>query len=197
MSDKDHNHINGAQKLVESLEQAQVEVCFANPGTSEMHFVAALDSSDNMRAVLCLAETVVTGAADGYARMAGKPGVTLLHTGPGLGNGIANLHNAKKALSPIVNIVGEHATYHVEYDAPLTADIEALAAPVSSWVGTCRQSDNVESMAYEAVENACQHPGRVATLVLPADAAWSPVTDQSSKSPAPAGIRQAGKSVST
>ena len=197
MSDKDHNRINGAQKLVESLEQAQVEVCFANPGTSEMHFVAALDGSDNMRAVLCLAETVVTGAADGYASMAGKPGVTLLHTGPGLGNGIANLHNAKKALSPIVNIVGEHATYHVEYDAPLTADIEALAAPVSSWVGTCRQSDNVESMAYEAVENACQHPGRVATLVLPADAAWSPVTDQSNKSPAPAGIRQAGKSVST
>ena len=198
MSNKDHNRINGAQQLVESLEQAKVEVCFANPGTSEMHFVAALDGSDNMRAVLCLAETVVTGAADGYARMTDKPGVTLLHTGPGLGNGIANLHNAKKALSPIVNIVGEHATYHVEYDAPLTADIETLAAPVSAWVGTCRDSNDVTSMAYEAIDNACQHPGGVATLVLPADAAWSTVndTDRESKSAAaPSGVRLAGKLV--
>ena len=181
LPDRQHNQVpatpNGAEVLVETLEQRGVEVCFANPGTSEMHFVAALDRSESMRSVLCLAETVVTGAADGYARMSNKPGVTLLHTGPGLGNGIANLHNAKKALTPIVNIVGEHATYHIEYDAPLTADIEGLARPVSQWVSTCTQADEVQARTNEALHAATQHPGHVATLILPADAAWSATSE--------------------
>ena len=123
--------MNGAESLVKTLLRGGVNVCFTNPGTSEMHFVAALDSHADMRCVLCLQENVVTGAADGYARMAGKPAATLLHTGPGLGNGLANLHNARKARTPIVNIVGEHATYHIKHNAPLTADIEGIAKPVS------------------------------------------------------------------
>src|SRR5437879_9531754 len=126
--------INGAQAVIRTLVGAGVDVCFANPGTSEMHFVAALDTVPEMRAVLGLFEGVVTGAADGYARMAERPAATLLHLGPGLGNGIANLHNARKAASGIVNIVGEHATYHVKHDAPLTSDIEGIARPVSAWV---------------------------------------------------------------
>jgi acetolactate synthase-1/2/3 large subunit len=128
--------MNGAESLVRTLVAGGVEVCFTNPGTSEMHFVAALDKVDGMRCALCLFEGVATGAADGYARMVDKPASTLLHLGPGLGNGLANLHNAKRARSPVVNIVGDHATHHLAYDAPLTADIEALARPVSSWVRT-------------------------------------------------------------
>ncbi len=187
LPDRHHNEVpaapNGAEVLVATLEQHGVDVCFANPGTSEMHFVAALDRSESMRSILCLAETVVTGAADGYARMSNKPGITLLHTGPGLGNGIANLHNAKKALSPVVNIVGEHATYHIEYDAPLTADIEGLAKPVSQWVGTCKQAEQVQSMTCEALQQATRHPGRVATLILPADAAWSATNEKTPDDP--------------
>ena len=125
--------MNGAESLVRTLVGAGVEVCFTNPGTSEMHFVAALDRVAGMRCVLGLFEGVVTGAADGYARMKDKPASTLLHLGPGLGNGLANLHNARKAETPIVNIVGDHATYHVEHDAPLTADVEGIAWPVSAW----------------------------------------------------------------
>ena len=116
--------MNGAQSLVETLVGGGVNVCFTNPGTSEMHFVAALDRVDGMRSILGLFEGVVTGAADGYARMADRPAATLLHLGPGLANGAANLHNARKAMSPMVNIVGEHATYHIAHDAPLTADVE-------------------------------------------------------------------------
>ena len=126
--------MNGAESLVRTLVQAGVEVCFTNPGTSEMHFVAALDKADGMRRVLGLFEGVVTGAADGYGRMAGKPAATLLHLGPGLANGLANLHNARRASTPIVNIVGDHATYHVQYDAPLTSDIAGFARPVSAWM---------------------------------------------------------------
>lgn len=176
------NQPNGAQTLVAALENAGVEVCFANPGTSEMHFVAALDQSTSLRSVLCLAETVVTGAADGYARMTDKPGVTLLHTGPGLANGLSNLHNAKKALTPVLNIIGDHATYHVEYDAPLTADIEALAAPVSAWVKTSRDAKNIAADATLGLQAATTHPGRVASLILPADTAWTAVeqSDESS-----------------
>ena len=132
--------MNGADLLCETLLVNDIDVCFANPGTSEMHFVAALDRQPRMRCVLGLFEGVVTGAADGYARMADKPASTLLHLGPGLGNGLANLHNAKKAFTPVVNIVGEHATYHIEYDAPLTADIEGIARPVSGWVKTSRSA---------------------------------------------------------
>ena len=130
--------MNGAESLVRTLVANGVDVCFTNPGTSEMHFVAALDKVEGMRCVLGLFEGVVTGAADGYYRMTGKPACTLLHLGPGLGNGLANLHNAKKARSGIVNIVGEHATYHLKHDAPLTADIEGVARPMSHWVKTAR-----------------------------------------------------------
>jgi acetolactate synthase-1/2/3 large subunit len=124
--------MNGAESLARTLAAGGVEVCFANPGTSEMHFVAALDQVDGIRSILCLFEGVVTGAADGYARMTEKPAATLLHLGPGLSNGLANLHNAKRARSPVINIVGEHATSHRRFDAPLTADIEALAGPYSA-----------------------------------------------------------------
>lgn len=124
--------MNGAESLARTLAAGGVEVCFANPGTSEMHFVAALDQVDGIRSILCLFEGVVTGAADGYARMTERPAATLLHLGPGLSNGLANLHNAKRARSPVINIVGEHATSHRRFDAPLTADIEALAGPYSA-----------------------------------------------------------------
>src|ERR1035437_1892438 len=129
---------NGAHALIQTLVDAGITTCFTNPGTSEMHFVAALDTVSEMRAILGLFEGVVTGAADGYGRMAGRPAATLLHLGPGLGNGLANLHNARRAGTPIVNIVGEHATYHRQYDAPLQSDIEGLARTVSGWFG---QSD--------------------------------------------------------
>src|SRR5262245_23619862 len=130
--------MNGAESLVRTLVAGGVDICFANPGTSEMHFVAALDRVEGMRCVLVLFEGVVTEAADGYFRMKGKPASTLLHLGPGLANGLANLHNAKKAHSGIVNIVGQHATYHIGYNAPLTSDIEGLARPMSHWVRTSR-----------------------------------------------------------
>ena len=143
--------MNGAESLVRTLVKSGVEVCFTNPGTSEMHFVAALDRVDGMRCVLGLFEGVVTGMADGYGRMADKAASTLLHLGPGLGNGLANLHNAKKAFTPIVNIVGEHATYHVKHDAPLTADIEGIARPVSHWVKTSRSAKDVAADGAAAV----------------------------------------------
>jgi acetolactate synthase-1/2/3 large subunit len=159
---------------------AGVDVCFMNPGTSEMHFVAALDRVPGMRCVLGLFEGVVTGAADGYGRMADKPACTLLHLGPGLGNGIANLHNARKAHTPIVNIVGDHATYHVAHDAPLTADVEGIARPVSAWVRTSLSARSVAADGAEAVFAARTHPGQVATLILPANTAW-----ETSHGPAP------------
>lgn len=165
--------MNGAESLVTSLVNAGVKICFTNPGTSEMHFVAALDKVDGMRAVLGLFEGVVTGAADGYGRMTGKPAATLLHLGPGLGNGLANLHNAKKARSPIVNIIGEHATYHRKYNAPLQSDIESIAAPVSDWVKTCDDPKQIANHGIEAVQAALTPPGQVATLILPADVSWS------------------------
>jgi acetolactate synthase-1/2/3 large subunit len=164
--------MNGAESLVQTLLDGGVDVCFTNPGTSEMHFCAALDRIDGMHCILCLFEGVVTGAADGYGRMLDRPAATLLHLGPGLGNGLANLHNAKKARTPIVNIVGEHATYHIEYDAPLTADIEGIAHPVSDWVRTSTDSARVASDAACAIAASRASPGAVATLVLPADTAW-------------------------
>jgi acetolactate synthase-1/2/3 large subunit len=164
--------MNGAQALIRTLVDSGVDVCFMNPGTSEMHFVAALDSVPEMRSSLALFEGVATGAADGYARMAGKPAATLLHLGPGLGNGLANLHNARRARTPIVNIVGDHATYHAQYDAPLQSDIETVARNVSSWVRAPQRADDVAPAAAEAVAAALGPPGQVATLVLPADTAW-------------------------
>jgi acetolactate synthase I/II/III large subunit len=165
--------MNGAESLVRTLVAGGVDVCFANPGTSELHFVAALDKVEGMHCVLCLFEGVATGAADGYARMADKPASTLLHLGPGLGNGLANLHNTKRAQSPVVNIVGDHATYHRAYDAPLTADIEALARPVSSWVRTATDARSVAADGAAAIAAAHAAPGQVATLILPADTAWN------------------------
>ncbi|HJQ07397.1 MAG TPA: acetolactate synthase large subunit [Nocardioides sp.] len=164
--------MNGAQSLVRTLVDAGVEVCFANPGTSEMHFVAALDAVPEMRAVLGLFEGVVTGAADGYARIAGKPAATLLHLGPGLGNGLANLHNARRAHSPVVNVVGDHATYHQQHDAPLQSDIESIAASLEGWVRRTGDVGEVGADAAAAVAAAQQLPGQVATLVLPADVSW-------------------------
>ena len=164
--------MNGAESLVRTLVQGGVEVCFTNPGTSEMHFVAALDRVEGIRCVLCLFEGVATGAADGYARLAGKPASTLLHLGPGLANGLANLHNAKRARSPVVNIVGEHATYHRQFDAPLTSDIEAVARPFSGWVKTSEDSRAVAQAGAEAIAASQAAPGQVATLILPADTAW-------------------------
>jgi acetolactate synthase-1/2/3 large subunit len=164
--------MNGAESLVRTLVDSRVELCLANPGTSEMHFVAALDRLPGMRCVLGLFEGVVTGAADGYYRMAGRPAATLLHLGPGLANGLANLHNAKKARSGIVNIVGDHATPHLAHDAPLTSDVAAVARPMSDWVGACVSPLEAAAMGATAVEQARMPPGRVATLILPADAAW-------------------------
>ncbi len=164
---------NGAQALIRTLVDAGVRVCFTNPGTSEMHFVAALDSVPEMRAVLALFEGVATGAADGYARMAEAPAATLLHLGPGLGNGLANLHNARRARVPIVNIVGDHATYHTRYDAQLQSDIETVARNVSTWVRTSSSTAELARDAVEAVAAAQGPPSQVATLILPADVSWS------------------------
>jgi acetolactate synthase-1/2/3 large subunit len=165
--------MNGAESLLRSLVDGGVELCMTNPGTSEMHFVAALDRVPGMRAVLGLQENVVTGAADGYGRMQGKPAATLLHLGPGLANGLANLHNAKRAHTPIVNVIGDHATTHRHLDAPLTSDVEAVAAPFSHWVRTSTSSRSVGRDAAEAVAVARSQPGQIASLILPADASWN------------------------
>lgn len=164
--------MNGAQALINTLVDGGVDVCFANPGTSEMHFVAALDTVPQMRGVLALFEGVATGAADGYARMADRPAAVLLHLGPGLGNGLANLHNARRARVPMVVVVGDHATYHKKYDAPLESDIDAVAGTVSGWV---RRSGAVADVARDAAEAiaASRAGSQIATLILPADASWS------------------------
>ncbi len=164
--------MNGAESLVHSLLASGVDTCFANPGTSEMHFVAALDRIPGMRCVLGLFEGVVTGAADGYGRVTGKPAATLLHCGPGLGNGLQNLHNAKRAISPIVNCVGDQATYHRPLDAPLTADTEGYARGVSHWVRTAGKASEVGADAAVAVQQALVSPGQIATLILPSDTCW-------------------------
>lgn len=166
--------MNGAQALVRTLVDGGVDVCFSNPGTSEMHFVAALDTVPQMRGILCLFEGVATGAADGYGRMSDHPAGVLLHLGPGLGNGLANLHNARRARTPIVNIVGDHATYHKRLDAPLESDIDALAGSVSGWVRRTARTADLAADAAEAIRAATTPPGQIATLILPADVSWSP-----------------------
>jgi len=165
--------MNGAESLVRTLTACGVEVCFANPGTSEMHLLAALDQGGGPRCVLGLFEGVVTGAADGYARMAGKPAATLLHLGPGLANGLANLHNARRARSPMVNIVGEHGTPHQGLESPLETDIEAVAAPFSDWVHSVATAADLGRDTANAIAAARGAPGRIATLIVPADTAWS------------------------
>jgi acetolactate synthase-1/2/3 large subunit len=164
--------MNGAESLVRTLVASGIDTCFANPGTSEMHFVAALDSVEGIRCVLGLFEGVVTGAADGYARVTGRPAATLLHLGPGLANGLANLHNARRASSPVVNIVGDHATYHLQYDPPLASDVAGFARPVSTWVEASLSPLTVAADAARAVQAARAAPGQIATLILPADTAW-------------------------
>ena len=163
---------NGAHALIQTLVNADITICFTNPGTSEMHFIAALDTVPEMRAVLALFEGVATGAADGYARMADKPAATLLHLGCGLGNGLANLHNARKGKVPILNIVGDHATYHTKFDAQLQSDIETVARNVSSWVRTSSSTESLCQDAVEAIAACMGTPKQVATLILPADVSW-------------------------
>ncbi|MDF2977144.1 MAG: hypothetical protein K0S40_1872 [Actinomycetospora sp.] len=165
--------VRGAEALVGSLVGAGVDVCFMNPGTSEMHFVQALDTVPEMRGVLALFEGVATGAADAHARITGRPAAVLLHLGPGLGNGIANLHNARRAGTPLLLVVGAHATDHVRHDAPLQSDITALAQTVSGWVHTSGDVRDVADDAVRAVAATSEHGGQVATLVLPADVSWS------------------------
>ena len=166
--------MNGAESLIRTAIAAGVEVCFANPGTTEMPLVAALDSADGLRPILGLFEGVCTGAADGYGRMAEKPAMTLLHLGPGFANGIANLHNARRARSPIVNLIGDHATWHVSADAPLTSDIVSLASPVSGWIRSVRNSSSLASETAQAIAAAGRTPGQIATLIIPSDCQWDP-----------------------
>jgi acetolactate synthase-1/2/3 large subunit len=166
--------MNGAESLVRTARAAGLEICFANPGTTEMPLVAAFDREPGIRAVLGLFEGVCTGAADGYARMADRPALTLLHLGPGFANGIANLHNARRARSPVVNLIGDHASWHLRYDAPLTSDIVSLASPVSAWVRSSRSSKELAGDLAEAVAAAWKPPGQVATLIAPADCQWDP-----------------------
>jgi len=176
--------MNGAESLVHTLADSGVEICFGNPGTSEMHFVAALDREPKMRGVLCLFEGVVAGAADGYARMTGRPAACLLHLGPGFANAVSFLHNAQKAGSGIVNIVGDHATAHAQYEqAPLTSDIMGICAPVSHWLHRSTSSREVASDGARAVQAA--RAGQVATLVLPADMAWNEAAAPAPPLPAP------------
>jgi acetolactate synthase I/II/III large subunit len=177
--------MTGAECLLETLAANGIEHCFMNPGTSEMRFVAALDSVPQVRGVLCLYEGVCSGAADGYARMTGRPAATLLHLGPGLANALSNLHNARKGRSPVVNIVGEHSTQHMRYDAPLSADIEAFARPVSAAVRVVRDAAETGSAASEAIAAAIQPPGQVSTLIVPADFSWSPAGPRGPRVPAP------------
>lgn len=184
--------MNGADALISTLVANEVTACFANPGTSEMQFVAALDGVPRMRPVLCLFEGVATGAADGYGRIADRPACTLLHLGPGYGNGVANLHNARRAFTPIVNVIGDHATYHRQYDAPLNSDIATLVKPNSIWVKSADAPDQVSALAAEAVAASFGPPGGPVSLILPADSAWleakgEPVIAQKPVRPAPSG----------
>ena len=165
--------MNGADALIQTLADNGVVACFANPGTSEMQFVAALDREPRMRAVLCLFEGVATGAADGYGRMTGKPAATLLHLGPGYANGGANLHNARRAGTPVVNVIGDHATHHRQYDAPLNSDIAAWAKANSNWIGSAETADQVGDLTAQAVAASFGPPGGCASLILPADSAWT------------------------
>jgi acetolactate synthase I/II/III large subunit len=189
--------VKGAEAVVQTMANCGVGLCFANPGTSEMHFVAALDSVPGMVGVLCLFEGVATGAADGFGRMTGRPAAALLHLGPGLANGLANLHNARRAHTPLLAIVGDHATYHKRYDAPLESDIDALAGSVSGWVRRTARSEDAGADAADAIAAAVQPPGQVATLILPADVTWNdggkPAEWANTREPAPASSAAVGQ----
>jgi acetolactate synthase-1/2/3 large subunit len=196
--------MNGARALIRTLVGAGVDVCFANPGTSEMHFVAALDDVPEMRGVLTLFEGVATGAADGYARMTGRPAATLLHLGPGMGNGLANLHNARRGRTPLVNVVGDHTRSHKRLDAPLESDIDAVAGSFSTWVRRSLSPADVGADAADAVAAARTWPGGIATLVLPADVSWSegatvadPVPVRRAPRPAPEQVDEAAAALTS
>jgi len=169
--------MNGAQALLKVLVESGIEICFANPGTSEMHLVLAIGKTDAVRPILCLFEGVATGAADGYGRMADKPAITLLHMGPGFSNGMANLHNAKKAHVPIVNIVGDHATYHLKYNSPLTSDVPAHAKICSDWIHVSKSADDLAASGARAVQAAMKGSGKIATLIAPANHAWEEASE--------------------
>jgi len=175
--------MNGAEKLLETLVASGVEVCFSNPGTSEMQLVSAIGNNDGMRAILCLFEGVVSGAADGYGRMADKPAITLLHVGSGFSNSMANLHNARRAHTPVVNIVGDHATYHLEYDAPLTSDVPAHAAICSNWVKVSASADDLARSGAQAVQASLEGSGKIATLIAPANHAWEEAAENGPELP--------------
>ncbi len=174
--------MNGAEALLRTFAQAGVDTCFANPGTTEIQLVAALDEVSEIRPVLSLFEGVCTGAADGYGRITGRPALTLVHLGPGFANGLANLHNARRARSPIINLVGDHASWHLAADAPLASDIVGLASPMSNWVHSAKDADSLPADGAAAVAAALAPPGQVATLIVPQDAQWS---DSSGPAPAP------------
>ncbi len=168
--------MNGAESIIQTLIKAGVDTCFTNPGTSEMHFVRAIGKEEKMRSILCLFEGVCSGAADGYARMTGMPAATLLHLGPGLANATANIHNARRAKVPMVNLVGDHATYHLQYDAPLKSDVTGLAKAYSDWVKSSASADELSADGAAAVQAALAAPGQIATLMVPADCAWNETT---------------------
>ncbi|OYU71082.1 MAG: acetolactate synthase large subunit [Alphaproteobacteria bacterium PA2] len=189
--------MNGADALIETLVTNGVTACFANPGTSEMQFVSALDRQPSMRPVLCLFEGVATGAADGYGRMADVPACTLLHLGPGYGNGLANLHNARRAYTPIVNVIGDHATYHRQYDAPLNSDIPTLVKPNSIWVKSADTADTVGIITAEAISATYGPPGGPISLILPADAAWTETKNGAVKAQVPTRSAPATDTVDT
>jgi acetolactate synthase-1/2/3 large subunit len=182
---KEEPPMNGAEALLQTLVDSDVEICFANPGTSEMQLVTAIGKTDAMRPVLCLFEGVVSGAADGYARMADKPAATLLHLGSGFSNSLANMHNARRAGSPVVNIVGDHASYHLQFDAPLTSDLPALARWGSHWTEVARSPEDLSAAGARAVQAARRGNGQIATLVAPADHAWSEAAEAAPALPVP------------
>ena len=188
--------MNGAETLVRTLLASGVNVCFANPGTSEMHFVAALDRHPEMRCILCLFEGGVSGAADGYYRMTGEVAATILHLAPGFGNAFANLHNARKAQSGVLNIMGDHADYHLRFEAPLKGDTVGVAQAVSHWTRVCSAADKVSSDAAEAIQAARAKGGQIATLILPANTAWEEATGFAAATPAPTLRRPSAEEIS-
>lgn len=188
--------MNGAERLLETLVKSGVDVCFANPGTSEMQLVSAIGNTERMRAVLCLFEGVISGAADGYGRMSDKPAATLLHVGSGFSNSMANQHNARRAHVPLLNIVGDHATYHLQYDSPLTSDVPAHAKLCSDWVRVSSSADDLAASGALAVQASLQGWGKIATLVAPANHAWEESSQIAPALPIPDPVTVTGKAIS-
>jgi len=181
--------VDGARCLMRTLVESGVTTLFANPGTTELHMVEAAEATPGLRSVLALFEGVVSGAADGYGRIAGRPAATLLHLGPGQGNAWANFHNARRARTPVVSLIGDHATYHKRFDPPLESDIPAVAGALDSAVRTPLIAEQVSSCAASAVADAASTPGRISTVIMPADVSWSQTeTIAAPMPPSPASI---------